>query len=87
VKIIERRLSPVDRMFGGPPVAYTPGSPRKSPPPSSTALANAEQPKLTHEEMKADLEKADYGDLIKALMEMSPNMSEERAIEYLRSFY
>jgi hypothetical protein len=50
----------------------------------SPANDNVEQ--LTHAEMKADLEKAGIGHLIKQLIADYPKLSEEMAIEHLHSF-
>jgi hypothetical protein len=54
---------------------------------TSALPANDNSTKLTIAEMKADLERAELGDLIKPLMDDHPGLSEEMAIEHLHSFY
>jgi hypothetical protein len=42
---------------------------------------------LTVDEMKADLEKAGYGDLLKRFLAQRPDFTEQEAVEHFRAFY
>jgi hypothetical protein len=53
---------------------------------ASALPANDNSAKPTHAEMKADLERAGVGHLIKQLMTDYPKLSEAMAIEHLHSF-
>jgi hypothetical protein len=53
---------------------------------ASASPANDNAHELTHAEMKADLEKAGIGHLVKQLMTDYPKLSEAMAIEHLHGF-